>query len=141
MTNTFNWINFVIIIIVVVYLIIITIVYFTNLNSTSDNGVPINLIQGTKTGSTDTFTMRGNIMYLAQSSQTQSRNGFILNVNTSNDQQTGQVSYIKNTTSSNITIRGNTASINVAGLTNTITGGQTGVYLATDDGTNWMRIE
>jgi hypothetical protein len=84
--------------------------------------------------------MRGNTIYLAQSSQTSSRNGFILNINVSSDKEVGQVAYIKNTTSSNITVRGITAIINVAGLTSTITGGQTGVYMAMD-GNIWMRLE
>ena len=140
MTNTFNWINFVLIVIILIYIIVVTILYFVDRNNTISTGIPLNIIEGTKIGSTDTFTMRGNYVYIAQSNQSQSRNGFILNLNTSSSQAKGNVSYIKNTTSSNITVRGTTAIINVAGLTNTITGGQTGVYLAMDDSKTWMRI-
>ena len=139
--SSFSWVNFLLILGIIIYLIIITVVYSINTNNTNSSGVPLNIVYGTKTGSSDIYTMRGNYIYLAQSTQIQSRNGFILNINSDGSQAVGQVSYIKNTTNGNLTIRGSTATINIAGLNTTISNGQTAAFLATDTNGTWMRLE
>jgi len=137
--TTFNWVNLVLIIIVIIYLIVITIIYFNNVDNVTSTGVPINQVFGTKTGSSDTYVMRGNNIYIGQSTAGASSTGFVLNVNSSGDQVEGQVTYIKNTTSNALTVRSGTASINVAGLTNTIVGGHTAIYIA-NSSNGWMRL-
>jgi len=137
--STLNWVNFVLILIVIIYLIVITIIYFNNVNDTTSSGVPINTVFGTKTGSSDTYVMRGNHIYFGQSTAGASSTGFVLNLNSSGNQTEGQVTYIKNTTSNALTVRSGTASINVAGLTNTITGGHTAIYIS-DNSNGWTRL-
>lgn len=139
MISTLEWTLLLLTILVIVYLIILSIYCATNLNST--RGISLNIVNGTKTGSSDIYIMRGNYIYLAQSTRSNTQNGFVLNVDNGTGQTVGQVSYIKNTTSAAITVRGGTSRINVAGLTNTIVGGKTAAYLATDSQGTWMRIE
>jgi hypothetical protein len=141
MISTLTWINLLLIVIIIIYLIVITIIHGNNHSQTENNGVPLNQIFGVQTGTSESFTFRGNYIYIGQSNVTNG-NPFILNVGTSDTQVSGQISYVKNTTSNNMIIRADrNVFLNFAGLNSTVESGQTAAFMATNSQGSWIRLE
>ncbi len=133
--SAFNWVNFVLIIIIIIILIVIIIIYVNDRSNILSSGIALIVINGPTTGTADNFVMSGNMIYVNQSSSV-----LTLTVSATSDQAAGQLAYVKNNTSNNLIVVGGTANIDSNTLGNTITNGETAIYMATNSSNAWLRL-
>lgn len=131
-----SWINLVIIIVIIIALIIMAILFFNHQTFVEVFGISYTITEGTTTESSETISLAGNQIYIANSSMP-----VTLTLNKNSDQDQGRLVGIKNNSGSNVTLMAGTIKFDVGQLNNTVTVGQTAWLLSTDTTDGWLRLQ
>ena len=106
-----NWVNFILVLLVIILIIFIYIAFFSFSSRTETNGVPWRIQHGTTTGTTDTLTTGGNVLYIARTGA----NKLTLQVPEDGSNTEGRQFTVKNILGSgNVTLTG-TGGLNFSG--------------------------
>lgn len=133
LNNWLPWINLFLILIIIGLVIAIYVIYYNKVQELERDGLSFNIINGTTSASTDSFTSGSYTLYLANSPNV------VITVNANSNIQKGQQFNISNLTNSNVSyIKG--TNVNIIGNT-TILPNTMAIFVATDNNNNYTRIQ
>lgn len=136
--GAFNIVNFILILIVIIAVVAFFLLFQTHRNSITKFGISYKIQDGVTSGTTDSMTTGGNNLYIVNSSSP-----LTLTVMSSTDNQAGRIILIKNNTSNNTTLVGESGKVtlNSGQLNLTVTPGQTAYFLNTDGKDMFLRLQ